>query len=441
MKRNFQNKFVTPEAAALLAVRDGDWVDYGFGAGFPELMDKALAARKGKVRDVKIRGGLVIRPKIEVVEQDPEQISFTYYSWHIGDYERKLQTRGLVKFLPVMLRSLPYLYREKHIHCDVAFVPVSVPDGQGYCGLGISNYAWRTIFESARTVVFEINEHLPQLQGVDGSHRVHLSEADYIVEGEHEPLPQRSYREPSETDTQIARLVLDEIPDGAVLSLGVGGVPYTVAKMLAESDRKELGCHTGTISDAFLELWKAGKLTNRRKEVDSGYSTWNLAMGSQELYDWLNAEPQLFHPGDLDYVHSVERISQMSNVISINGGVEVDLMGQENGESAGIRQLSGIGGQLDFLEGAYRSKGGKGFVCLNATHKKKDGTLKSNIVPYIAGGSTVSAPRTMIQYVATEYGIAKLSGKTLRERAEAMVAISHPDFRDELLRYAQDNFF
>lgn len=441
MKRNFQNKFVTPEAAALLAVRDGDRVDYGFGAGFPELMDKALAARKGKVRDVKIRGGLVIRPKIEVVEQDPEQISFTYYSWHIGDYERKLQTRGLVKFLPVMLRSLPYLYREKHIHCDVAFVPVSVPDGQGYCGLGISNYAWRTIFESARTVVFEINEHLPQLQGVDGSHRVHLSEADYIVEGEHEPLPQRSYREPSETDTQIARLVLDEIPDGAVLSLGVGGVPYTVAKMLAESDRKELGCHTGTISDAFLELWKAGKLTNRRKEVDSGYSTWNLAMGSQELYDWLNAEPQLFHPGDLDYVHSVERISQMSNVISINGGVEVDLMGQENGESAGIRQLSGIGGQLDFLEGAYRSKGGKGFVCLNATHKKKDGTLKSNIVPYIAGGSTVSAPRTMIQYVATEYGIAKLSGKTLRERAEAMVAISHPDFRDELLQYAQDNFF
>ena len=441
MKRNFQNKFVTPEAAALLAVRDGDWVDYGFGAGFPELMDKALAARKGKVRDVKIRGGLVIRPKIEVVEQDPEQISFTYYSWHIGDYERKLQTRGLVKFLPVMLRSLPYLYREKHIHCDVAFVPVSVPDGQGYCGLGISNYAWRTIFESARTVVFEINEHLPQLQGVDGSHRVHLSEADYIVEGEHEPLPQRSYREPSETDTQIARLVLDEIPDGAVLSLGVGGVPYTVAKMLAESDRKELGCHTGTISDAFLELWKAGKLTNRRKEVDSGYSTWNLAMGSQELYDWLNAEPQLFHPGDLDYVHSVERISQMSNVISIHGGVEVDLMGQENGESAGIRQLSGIGGQLDFLEGAYRSKGGKGFVCLNATHKKKDGTLKSNIVPYIAGGSTVSAPRTMIQYVATEYGIAKLSGKTLRERAEAMVAISHPDFRDELLQYAQDNFF
>ena len=418
MREKRQTKFVTSEEA-VQAVQSGDWVDYGFGAGFPELLDRALAGRKGAVQDVKIRGGLVIRPRIEVVEQDPEQQSFTYYSWHIGDYERKLQSRGLVRFMPAMLRSLPYLYRDGHIRCDVAFVPVSRPDGEGYCGLGISNYAWRTIFESARTVIFEINEKLPRLQGVDGSHRVHLSEADYVVEGEHEPLPLRSYR----------------------ASLGVGGVPFTVAKLLAQSDRKDLGCHTGTISDAFLELWKAGKLTNARKEVDRGWSTWNLAMGSQELYDWLDREPQLFRPGDVDYVHSVERISRMSNVISINGGVEVDLMGQENGESAGTRQLSGIGGQMDFLEGAYRSKGGKGFVCLNATHKKKDGTLKSNIVPCIAGGSTVSAPRTMIQYVATEYGVAKLSGKTLRERAEALAAIAHPDFREELLRYARENFY
>ena len=324
--------YVTPEVA-VRAVQSGDWVDYGFGAGFPELLDKALAARKGDVKDVKVRGGLVIRPRIEVVESDPEQESFSYYSWHIGDYERKLQTRGLVKFMPTILRSLPYLYRDGHIRCDVAFVPVSRPDENGYCGLGISNYAWRTIFESARTVIFEINERYPRLQGVEGSHRVHLSEADYVVEGEHEPLPVRTYRAPSETDIAIAKLVVEQIPDGAVLSLGVGGVPYTVAKMLAESDRKDLGCHTGTISDAFLEMYKAGKLTNARKELDNGLSAWNLAMGSQELYDWLDAEPQLFHPGDLDYIHSVERISKLSNVISINGGVQLDLMGQENAES------------------------------------------------------------------------------------------------------------
>ena len=436
---DYKSKIVTAEVAAQ-AVRSGDWVDYGFGAGFPELMDRALAARKGEVKDVRIRGGLVIRPRIEVVEQDPEQESFSYYSWHIGDYERKLQSRGLVKFMPSILRSLPYLYRDGHIRCDVAFVPVSLPDDAGYCGLGISNYAWRTIFESARTVVFEINERLPRLHGVDGSHRVHLSEADYIVEGEHEPLPQRSYRDPSAEDIKIAEFVVNEIPDGAMLSLGVGTVPSAVAGMLAESGRKDLGCHTGTVSDAFMQLYHAGKLTNARKEIDRGLTTWNLAIGSQALYDWLDAEPHLFHPGDVDYVHSVERISQMSNVISINGGVELDLMGQENAESSGTRQLSGIGGQLDFLEGAFRSKGGKGFICLNSALKKKDGTLKSNIVPCISVGSAVSAPRTMVQYVATEYGVASLSGKTLRERAQAMAAIAHPDFREELLRYAYENF-
>lgn len=439
MAHDYRSKLVTPEQAAKLAVRSGDWVDYGFGAGFPELMDRALAARRDELTDVKIRGGLVIRPRIEVVECDPEQKTFTYYSWHIGDYERKLQSRGLCQFIPMILRSLPELYRH-HIRVDVAFVPVSRPDENGYCGLGISNYAWRTIFEQARTVVFEINEHLPRLQGVDGSHRVHLSEADYIVEGEHEPLPIRTYREPSETDIAIARLVADEVPNGAVLSLGVGSIPFTVASMLAESDLKDLGCHTGTISDAFLTLHKAGKLTNRCKEICNGHSTWNLAMGSRELYDWLDAEPQRFYPADVDFVHSPDRISQMKHVISINGGVELDLMGQENAESAGTRQLSGIGGQLDFLEGAFRSEGGKGFICLASTHKKKDGTLKSNIVPFISGGSTVSGPRTMIQYVATEYGIAKLSGLSLRERAQAMVSIAHPDFRDELERYAKEHF-
>ena len=433
-----RSKFVTAEVAAR-AVQSGDWVDYGFGGGFPELMDKAIAARKGELKDVKIRGGLVICPRIEVVEQDPEQSAFRYYSWHIGDYERKLQSRGLCEFIPMILRFLPDLYRY-HIRCDVACVPVSRPDENGYCGLGISNYAWRTIFENARTVIFEINEHLPMLQGVDGSHRVHLSEAAYIVEGEHEPLPLRSYKDPSPIDIEIAKHVVKEIPDGATLSLGVGGVPFTVARMLAESDLKDLGCHTGTISDAFLALHKAGKLTNARKEIDTGRSTWNLAMGSQELYDWLAAEPDLFRPSDVDYVHSPERMSKINNFVGIMGGVQLDLMGQENAESAGKRQLSGIGGQLDFLEGAYRSKGGKGFICLNSARKDKEGNLKSNIVPFIPGGSVVSGPRTMIQYVATEYGVVKLSGLTVKERAQAMISIAHPDFREELARYAAETF-
>ena len=438
MMSQYKERFVSPQEAAK-AVRSGDWVDYGFDGGFPELMDRALAERKEELTGVKIRGGLVIRPRIEVVERDLEQKAFTYYSWHLGDYERKLQSRGLCRFIPMILRCLPELYRS-HIRTDVAFVPVSAPDNHGCCGLGISNYAWRTIFEHARTVIFEINEHLPRLQGVGGSHRVHLSEADFIVEGTHEALPVRTYKAPSPLDIQIAELVVKEIPNGAVLSLGVGGVPFTVAKLLATSEVKDLGCHTGTISDAFLTLYQAGKLTNRRKEIDTGLSTWNLAMGSQVLYDWLEEEASLFHPADVDYVHAPERMGQMSNFISVNGGVQLDLMGQENAGSAGSRQLSGTGGQLDFLEGAFRSKGGKGFVCLNSARRDKSGVLKSNIVPFISGGSTVSAPRSMVQYVATEYGVVKLSGLSLPERAEAMVSIAHPEFRSELTQYAKEHW-
>ena len=438
MLKQYMHKFVTPEIAAR-AVRSGDWVDYGFGGGFPELMDRALAARKEELHDVKIRGGLVICPRIEVAECDPEQTSFHYYSWHIGDYERKLQSRGLVQFRPMILRQLPYLYRN-HIRVDVEFVPVSLPDTDGYCGLGISNYAWRTIFEHARTVIFEINEHNPKLHGMDGSHRVHVSEADFIVEGKHEPLPVRIYREPTATDITIAKHVVREIPDGAVLSLGVGGVPFTVANMLAQSDLKDLGCHTGTISDAFLLLHKAGKLTNARKEICRGRSTWNLAMGSQELYDWIEAEPERFCPADVDFVHSPERMGQMTNFVGIMGGVQLDLMGQENAESGGGRQLSGTGGQLDFLEGAFYSEGGKGFICLNSARTAKDGSLVSNIIPFIPGGSVVSSPRSMNHYVATEYGVAKLSGLSLKERANAMISIAHPAFRDELSQYANETF-
>ena len=321
MKQAYMDKIVTPQQA-VMAVRSGDWVDYGFSGGFPELLDKALAARRDELSDVKIRGGLVYNPRIEVIECDPEQKAFSWYSWHIGGYERKAQSKGLIRFVPALLRQVPFLYRQ-YLRTDVAFVPVSVPDEDGYCGLGIADYTYRTIMETAGKVIFEINEKLPTLQGLDGYHRVHLSEADYIVEGEHSDLPVQSYKAPTETEFAIAKHVVQEIPDGAVLALGVGGVPFTVANMIAESDLKNLGCHTGTISDAFMNIWKAGKLDNSRKEVAKGRSAWNLAIGSAEFYDWLRENPDLFYPADLDFIHSPERIGSMKNVISINGGVQM----------------------------------------------------------------------------------------------------------------------
>ena len=353
-------------------------------------------------------------------------------STHLGDYERKFYRAGRIEFVPIALRLVPFLYRQGKFHSDFAFVPVSRPDADGNVSLGTGCYLWKTIIASTKTVIFEINEHLPFLPGVDGSNLCRLSEADMVVEGTHSPLPERNYRAPSEIDQTIAELVVNEIPNGAVLSLGVGTVPFAIASALADSDKKDLGCHTGTISDAYRKLYLAGKLTNARKEFDTGLSSFNLAMGSAAFYDWLRENPKLFRPDSIDYIHDPARIGKLSRVISINGGVQVDLMGQENAESANGMQLSGIGGQMDFLEGAFRSEGGCGYICINSSRLTKDGVRKSNILPFIPGGNTVSAPRTLIEAVATEYGIAHLAGKSLAERREAMIAIAHPDFRDAL---------
>lgn len=438
MLEKYRNKIKSPAEAAKV-VKSGDWVDFGFGNGFPELFDEALAARRDELQDVKIRGGLVYRPIIHTIDCDPDRKHFQYYSWHLGGYERKMFTAGRLQFVPMLLRLLPEMYRD-YLRVDVAVVPVSKPDEQGYCGLGLANFCWKTIMEKARIVIFEVNENMPCLQGVDGSHRVSLDEADIIMEGQHGPLCTSSYRTPSEADLQIARNVVAEIPNGATLSLGVGTIPFTIAQMLAQSDREDMGCHTGTISDAFLALYKAGKLTNAKKEVKTGLNTWNLASGSQELYDWLQENPQLFYPAELDYVHNPRVIEKISNYISINGGVQLDLMGQENAESVGTRQLSGVGGQLDFLEGAFLSRGGAGYICIESSRVDKKGVRHSNIVPAIAAGSAISGPRALIQNVATEYGVAHLTGLSLKERAQAMIAVAHPDFRAELQEYAAKTF-
>jgi len=438
MLEKYRNKIKSPAEAAKV-VKNGDWVDFGFGNGFPELFDEALAARRDELQDVKIRGGLVYRPIIHTIDCDPDRKHFQYYSWHLGGYERKMFTAGRLQFVPMLLRLLPEMYRD-YLRVDVAVVPVSKPDDQGYCGLGLANFCWKTIMEKAHTVIFEINENMPCLQGMDGSHRVSLDDADIIMEGQHGPLCTSSYRTPSEADLQIARNVVAEIPNGATLSLGVGTIPFTIAQMLAQSDREDLGCHTGTISDAFLALYKAGKLTNAKKEVKTGLNTWNLASGSQELYDWLQDNPQLFYPADLDYVHNPRVIEKITNYISINGGVQLDLMGQENAESVGTRQLSGVGGQLDFLEGAFLSRGGAGYICIESSRVDKKGVRHSNIVPAITAGSAISGPRALIQNVATEYGVAHLTGLSLKERAQAMIAVAHPDFRAELQEYAAKTF-
>ncbi|MDR0570997.1 MAG: acetyl-CoA hydrolase [Clostridiales Family XIII bacterium] len=431
----YKSKLRSPEEAVKI-VESGDWVDYCAGANFPELLDKALAERRDELVDVKVRGGLVSAPRIEIVERDLEQKTFTYHSWHMYAYERKLADRGICHYIPVSLPHMPHYYRSGNITVDVAFIPVSVMDEKGYFGLGLSNAGNHAVLKAARKVVFEVNERYPELKGENGSHRVHVSEADFIVEGAHSPLPTQRYAEPSPEEAVIAGRVVELLEDGSVLALGVGSVPFAVASLLAESDLRDLACHTGTISDAFLKMRKAGKLTNARKELHRGKSVWNLASGSEELYEWISEDVDML-PQPVDYVNDPATLSRMERVVSVNGGIEIDLYGQENGESNGIRHLSGTGGQLGFLTGAFLSKGGKGFVCLPSVFTAKDGARKSAIVPLLKKGSVVTAPRAMMQYVATEYGVANLAGLATWQRAEALISLAHPDFREELTSEAQ----
>ena len=431
------NAKLTSADNAVKCVKSGDWVEYTSNLGFPALCDAALAKRRDELRGVKIRGDLIFGP-VQVIECDPDMEHFVYNTWHCSGYERRMCDKGRAFFEPMVFRNLAWYYKN-FLTSDVCMVTVSGMDDEGYFYFGPSLGMSKCIADNSKIVIVEVNRNIPRIKGSEDA-RIHISEIDHIVETGDPQLFEMPNPAPTETDVKTANLLLPYIENGSCIQLGIGGMPNALGELIADSELKDLGMHTELCSDGYLAMFKAGKLTNAKKEFDTGLSTWNLAMGSQEFYDWIAENPKLFHPADLDYVHDPQRIGTMKNVISINGGVQLDLMGQENAESAGTRQLSGIGGQMDFLEGAYRSVGGKGYICINSARKAKDGTLKSNIVPFIPGGSTVSAPRTMIQSVATEYGIANLSGKTLRERAEAMIAIAHPDFRDELEQYAKEAF-
>ena len=427
----YRAKLRTPEEA-VQAVKSGDWVDYTSNVCFPTLLDAALAKRKEELTDVKIRGNLLFGP-IRTVECDPDREHFIYNSWHCSGYERKLCDRGLCNYIPMIFRNVTAYYRH-FLTVNVAMMCVTPMDKHGYFNLSCAAGIARGILETADIVILEVNENLPRIfGGFDES--IHISEVDYVVEGPHEPLPQFPIAKPTEEDVKIADLIVPHIVDGATLQLGIGGMPNVVGARLAQSDVRDLGMHTELCGDAYYELYKAGKLTNRRKTIQRSKGVTGIVFGSQALYDWADQNPGLVVE-PLEYVNAPETIAQLDNMISINNCIAVDLYGQVCAESAGLRHISGTGGQLDYLTGAAMARGGKAFICMPSSFVDASGTRRSRVLPHF-NGDIVTDPRSQAYYIVTEYGVANLAGRSTWERAELLVSIAHPDFREELIAAAE----
>ena len=430
----YASKLVSAETAAAV-VKSGDWVDYGWCVGTPVTVDKALAKRLPELTDVKFRGGVLLRrPAVFDVENAPEHMCWN--SWHMSGIERKAVSRGLAFYSPLRYSELPRYYRENITPPDVTMIQVAPMDKHGYFNFGPSASHATAVCRKAKKVIVEVNERLPVCLG--GSNAViHIDEVDMIVEGGNPSLDiLPAGGAPSEVDQAVAKLVVAQIPNGACLQLGIGGMPNAIGSMIAQSDLKNLGVHTEMYVDAFVEMAMAGKINGKYKAIDPGRQTYAFAAGTQKLYDYLDNNPECLSTS-VDYVNCTASVGALDNFISINNAIDVDLAGQVSSESSGIRQISGAGGQLDFMLGAYLSKGGKSFICLSSTFADKDGKLQSRIRPTLAEGSIVTDTRANTHYIVTEYGMVNLKGKTAWQRAEALIGIAHPDFREELIKSAE----
>lgn len=433
-KELYAHKLMTADAAAAL-VKSGDWVDYGWTVTTPVAVDAALAKRLPEMENVNFRGGILMWvPEIFKIQDPAAHMSWN--SWHMSGIERKAAAQGFAFYAPIRYSELPRYYRDSKDPVNIAIFQVAPMDAHGYFNFGPSASHMAAVCEKAEKIIVEVNTNMPRcLGGMENG--IHISQVTGIVEGTNPPIGQMAAAGPaSAVDLAVANLVVPQIPNGACLQLGIGGMPNAIGSLIAQSDLKDLGVHTEMYVDAFVDIAKAGKINGSRKQLDKGRQVYAFAAGTQKLYDYLNDNPECMS-APVDYTNDIRSISAQDNFISINNAVDVDLFGQINAESAGTRNISGAGGQLDFVLGAYLSKGGKSFICLSSTFMdKKSGRIQSRIRPTLANGSIVTDTRANVHYLCTEYGCVNLKGLSTWQKAEAIISVAHPDFREELIAEA-----
>lgn len=412
---------------AVSVIKSGDRVFIHSVAAAPQTLIQAMVNRANELREVEI---CHLHTEGEAPYIKPEYAkSFKTNAFFVGANVRPALASGEADYVPVFLSEVPYLFKNGILPLNVAMITVSPPDKHGYCSLGTSIDASRAAVNAADFVIAEINPNMPRTHG-DGI--IHCDDITFCVEVD-SPLHEVHPRELSEVEKSIGRHVANLVDNGATLQMGIGGIPDAV--LAALGDHKNLGIHTEMFSDGLIDLIEKGIVNNAKKNIHPGKVVASFVMGTKRLYNFIDDNP-LIAMLDCAYVNDTAVIRRNNKVTAINSAVEVDITGQVCADSIGTRQYSGVGGQMDFIRGASLSKGGKPIIALPSVTRRGE----SRIVPFLKTGAGVVTTRAHVHYIVTEYGVANLYGKNLRQRAKALIKIAHPDHREELEKAALERF-
>jgi len=430
LNKLYQSRVVTAEEA-VKKIQSGQRVFLTGNCSTPQTVLAALVKHAPNLKDVEICQALSVGPA-DYVSPEMEghmRVNTMFISANI----RKAVQEGRADFTPVLLSEFPLLFKNKHLPVDVALVHLSPPDEHGFLSFGIENGLTKSAAESARIIIAEVNQQMPRTLG---DSFIHLSRINYIVPVNYQLAEMSMGGEGADPITEkIAGYIAELIADGATMQMGIGAIPDAVLKYLY--NKKDLGVHSELFSDGVIDLVDAGVMTNARKTLHTGKIVAGFIIGSRRLYNWVDDNPLIeLHP--TEYINDPYVIAQNDRMVAINSAIEVDLTGQVCADSIGPKLYSGVGGQLDFIYGASRSKGGVPIIALPSTTTTRDGTVISRIVTMLKRGAGVVTSRNHVRYIVTEYGVADLYGKSIRKRAEALIAVAHPDFRADMKKEAAE---